>query len=189
MNLRYCDTFRQVLAEQVLGLRASRWNWRSVPQEVKHLLTEDDLTDFKNDRAKAVAALAADLATKRADVDLLCQKTNVFPSPPTFLIDLMDALDIPDADRDAQTRKLLLDPANVRKLARDHGVGVPFSLVLEQELEQIRTTRGQLTAVRRHDTRPISQQTPGGHSARQALDGTFSGSLSPAAGSACTARA
>jgi hypothetical protein len=37
--------------------------------------------------------------------------------------------------------KLISDPENVRKVASDTGIPVPFSMVLQAELEQIRETR------------------------------------------------
>lgn len=169
VNLRYCDTFRKVLAERVLDLRSARWGWRTVPQDVKRLLPEEHVAAFKKDRARSIAAWAKQLASNPEPVNILCEKTNTFPSPPTFLADLMDAMNVSDATRDAQTQELLRHPTTVRKLARDHSIGVPFSLVLEQELDQIRTTREAVHRSKRHDSlrRP---QTSVGHSARQALD-------------------
>jgi hypothetical protein len=170
VNLRYCGTFQKALAERVLDLRSTWWSWRTAPQEVKQLLTKEHLAVFNEDRAKGIATCAEQLASNRETVDILCERTNAFPPPPTFLTDLMDAMNVSDAKRDAQTRELLRHPTNVRKLARAHNIGVPFSLVLEQELEQIRTTRDVVHRSQRHDSSGRRAHTPAGHSARQALD-------------------
>ena len=165
VNLRYCDTFRKVLAEQVVDLRSAWWRWRSVPQAVKQLLPEESFADLKKGREKPIAACAQQLDTHDT-VDVLCEHLSTFPSPPAFLTDLMDVLKIPDAARDAKTRELLLDPAVVRTLARDHGIGVPFTLVLEQELEQIRKTREAVHRSKQHHS-PDPNRV---HSSRQAFD-------------------
>jgi glycerophosphoryl diester phosphodiesterase len=144
VNLRYCESFRQRLAEYTLGTE-SAWSWKTkqpVPVIQKYI------DQFRTDPRAAVKAFAA-LIREDRHVEKLMGESALLPEPPGFLRVLLEAAKTAPADIDAATQDLLAHPDKTRALAKSHKVAVPFDLVLHEELDQIDATRRRVHRVQR----------------------------------------
>lgn len=170
VNLRYCERFRQRLSEHKLRSE-NRW-WSSTKDGVPAI--REAVKKFGTEPRKAVQECSAAIREDKV-IHGLMKESGLLPDPPTFLRTLMEAVDTSPDDYDDVTQRLLANPELVRRLARKTGVAVPFSMVLDEELEQIETTRGHVHRVQRPshaDPAVAASVGPSGEDApiRRALD-------------------
>jgi hypothetical protein len=148
VKLRYCKAFRRELADMQLredakkvkkwGHRLAVWRRAGGAPESDALAAAAQI--YATDPQRAVREYATKLGAEPAVVRQLCEASNAYPDPPAFLKDLLDADETKIVDlaaRDRRIRDLFSNPALVRNLAAKTHTPVPFSIVQEQELDQI----------------------------------------------------
>ena len=190
VNLRYADRNRTVIASRDLmeeSLRTSSWiskvqskTGAATPQAEEASRPRGQfVAQFKERPFDAVSEYSKALGNNRQEVERLCRETAAPPDPPTFLGDLMAAEGTAPKDRDERTQQLLREPAQVRNIAREKQIAIPFSMVQEAELAQINHVRKCVRppsgeAVDAAADRAAAAETqppaPRRHSARLALD-------------------
>jgi hypothetical protein len=161
VRLRYCKTFRQELAELKLhdeSRKVKRW-WHSLHFWKKPAEPVPQARTYMTDPRKAVREYADDLGSQPDVVTRMCEEAKAYPEPPTFIADLVTAENKQrgPAERDTRIRELLSDPRLVREIAATTHTPVPFSIVQEEELDQVCKTRQEVrppTAREKQAARP-----------------------------------
>lgn len=165
VNLRYCAASRRQLAQ------------REVTEELKRSSTWwSRLWQSSATRENAIRQKTSELSSDPDRVGKLCIEHEEYPEPPRFLNDLIAIEELTahkqltPEQRDARIRTLLADTKAVRDAvtkqnATKYNIAIPFSMVQEGELDQIRTNRAS-------QGRPTGSgsETLQRHSARTALD-------------------
>jgi glycerophosphoryl diester phosphodiesterase len=153
VNLRYCATFRRQLAEG------------DVKKDLKDLSAWKRWQQSSEERVAAISRKTAEFSSDPDRVKKLCVEHKKYPEPPTFLNDLIAKEKLPPDERDTRIRTLLAEPKTVRDAAAKQKIAVPFMIVQEGELDQIRGNRASEGKPTKSDSDTLQR-----HSARVALD-------------------
>jgi hypothetical protein len=168
--LRYCTSYCLATAELLL-IEKRRWRFRQgVPREILTRVPDEfDEAYRRGNQPNAIRALAMHLRTERDSIDMLCKQTRLGPTAPEFIADLLNVERVVTWNLDDRTQALLASPDAVRESAKLARMAVPFSIVLDRELDQIGKTR---EAVQRS-----TQKTPrtNQHPLRRAIDSNLVG--------------